>query len=75
MTIADILFLTDKTTLLTIILDFQLVTLARQHFPQILDDVSETGREYSKLMMPSTYSGRVQRDKGALTQKHYQVIK
>ena len=75
MTIADILFLTDKDTLLNIILDFQLVPLIRQYFPQILDDVSETGSKYSKLMMPSSYSGRVQRDKGALTQKHYQVIK
>lgn len=75
MTIADILFLTDKDTLLNIILDFQLVPLIRQYFPQILDDVSETGSEYSRLMMPSSYSGRVQREKGALTQKHYQVIK
>jgi len=75
MTIADILFLTDKDTLLTIILDFQLVPLIRQYFPQILDNDTESGSEYNKLMMPSSYSGRVQRDKGALTQKHYQVIK
>lgn len=75
MTIADILFLTDKDTLLNIILDFQLVPLIRQYFPQILDNDTESGSEYSRLMMPSSYSGRVQRDKGALTQKHYLIIK
>jgi hypothetical protein len=75
MTIADILFLTDKDTLLNIILDFQLVPLIRQYFPQILDNDTESGSEYSRLMMPSSYSGRVQREKGALTQKHYITIK
>lgn len=75
MTIADILFITDKQSLLKIVLEYQLVNLTKIYFPQILDIDTEYGNEYSKLMMPSTYSGRVQRDKGALTQKHYQVLK
>jgi hypothetical protein len=75
MTIADILFLTDKQSLLKIVLDYQLVNLIKIYFPQILDNDTKSVNEYSKLMMPSSYSGRAQRDKGALTQKHYQVIK
>ena len=75
MTIADKLYSTDKDTLLSIIVIYQLDNLCRLYFPQNIVKDTKSVNEYSKLMMPSTYSGRVQRDKGALTQKHYLVIK
>ena len=75
MTIADKLYNTDKDTLLSIIVIYQLDSLCRLYFPQNIVKDTKSVNEYSKLMMPSTYSGRVQRDKGALTQKHYLIIK
>jgi len=75
MTIADMLYIKDRQTLLKIVIRYRLVGLARIYFAQNLAGEEENGSKYSKLMMPSSYSGRVQRDKGALTQKHYQVIK
>jgi hypothetical protein len=75
MTIADMLYNTDRDILFKIIAIYQLKSLCRLYFPQNLAGEEESGSKYSKLMMPSSYSGRVQREKGALTQKHYQVIK
>lgn len=75
MTIADMLYNTDRDILFKIIAIYQLKSLCRLYFPQNLAYEEESGSEYIKLMMPSSYSGRVQREKGALTQKHYQVIK
>ncbi len=75
MTIADMLYIKDRQTLLKIVIRYQLVDIARTYFAQNLAGEGKNGSKYSKLMMPSSYSGRVQRDKGALTQKHYQVIK
>ncbi len=75
MTIADMLYIKDRQTLLKIVIRYRLVDLARIYFAQNLAYEEDYGSKYSKLMMPSSYSGRVQRDKGALTQKHYQVIK
>jgi hypothetical protein len=75
MTIADMLYIKDRQILLKIVIRYRLVDLARTYFAQNLAYEEESGSEYSRLMMPRSYSGRVQRDKGALTQKHYQVIK
>lgn len=75
MTIADILFLTDKQSLLKIVLEYQLVNLTKIYFPQILDIDTEYGNEYTKLMMPTSYSGRVHRENGCITQKHYLIVK
>lgn len=75
MTIADMLYIKDRQILLKIVIRYRLVGLARIYFAQNLAGEEESGSKYSKLMMPSSYSGRVQREKGALTQKHYLIIK
>lgn len=67
MTIAEKLYRTDIHMLKRIIIIYQLDELSRLYFPP--------NAEYSKLMMPSSYTGRVERRKGAVTQPHRQVIR
>lgn len=72
MTIAEKLFQSDSDTLFKIIVLYQLDWLARLYFP---DSLVESAIDISRLMMPSTYSGRTERRGGAITQPHRQVIK
>ena len=72
MTIAEKLFLSDSGTLFEIIVQYQLDWLARLYFP---DNLVESAIDISRLMMPGTYSGRVERRRGAISQPHRQVIK
>lgn len=67
MTIAEKLYRSDTETLKRVIIIYQLDELSRLFFPP--------NTEYSKLMMPGSYSGRVERRRGAVTQAHRQVIR
>lgn len=54
--------------------------LARLYFPDDLVSAQyakedDSTHEYEKLMKPSSYTGRVERRKGAITQPHRPVIK
>lgn len=72
MTIAEKLYTSDPDTLFKLIVIYQLQDLARQYFPKNLVNGSA---DISRLMMPSTYSGRVERCRGAIVQRHREVIK
>ena len=80
MTIAEKLYMNDPDTLFEIIVRYQLERLARLYFSDNLvspQSVKEdyTEQEYIRLMQSSSYTGRVERRRGALTQPHRPVIK
>ena len=80
MTIAEKLYKTDPDTLFKIIVRYQLEKLARLYFPDVLVSIQyaeedDKAQEYSRLMKPSSYSGKVERRNGAITQPHRPVIK
>lgn len=80
MTIAEKLYKTDPDTLFEIIVRYQLEKLARLYFPDVLVSVQyaeedDKAQEYSRLRKPSSYSGKVERRNGAITQPHRPVIK
>lgn len=80
MTIAEKLYRSDPDTLFEIIVRYQLEKLARLYFPDVLVSVQyaeedDKAQEYSRLMKPSSYSGKVERRNGAITQPHRPVIK
>ena len=80
MTIAEKLYRSDPDTLFEIIVRYRLEKLARLYFPDDLVSVQyakedDSTHEYEKLMKPSSYTGRVERHKGAITQPHRPVIK
>jgi|GEM_PF-3373353 len=80
MTIAEKLYRTDPDTLFEIIVRYQLEKLARLYFPDNLvshQHVKEddNAQEYAKLMQSSSYTGKVERRNGAITQPHRPVIK
>lgn len=80
MTIAEKLYRSEPKILFEIIVTYQLEDLARLYFPdkiiptqQIEDD--ENNQEYARLMKPCSYSGRVERRNGAITQRHRGPLK
>jgi hypothetical protein len=80
MTIAEKLYKTDPDTLFEIIVRYQLEKLARLYFPDVLVSVQyaeedDKAQEYSRLMKPSSYSGKVERRNVAIPQPHRPVIK
>lgn len=82
MTIAEKLFNTDPETLFEFIVRYRLEELARLYFPERLEDPQglkaeqeAQEREISRLMQAETYTGRVERQRGALTQAHRPVFK
>lgn len=80
MTIAEKLYKSDPDTLFEIIVRYRLEKLARLYFPDDLVSVQyakedDSTHEYEKLMKPSSYTGKVERRKGAITQPHRPVIK
>ena len=80
MTIAEKLYKSDPDTLLEIIVRYQLEKLARLYFPEMLVSVEyaeaeDKAHEYAQLMKPSSYSGKVERRSGAITQPHRPVVK
>lgn len=78
MTIAEILYKNDPDTLFKIIVIFQLENLARQFFPDHVvskQEIQEDKKDYEGLMMPGTYSGKAERRRGAIVQRHREVIK
>lgn len=82
MTIAEKLYKTDPETLFEFIVRYRLEDLARLYFPERLEDPQglkaeqeAQEREISKLMQAETYTGRVERQMGALTQAHRPVFK
>ena len=72
MTIAEKLFQTDSVTLFQIIVLYQLDWLCRLYFP---DNLVESAIDISRLMMPGTYSGKVERRRGAIVQGHNKAFK
>ncbi len=78
MTIAEILYKNDPDTLFKIIVIFQLENLARLYYPNkvmIQAKLPDDSRVYEDLMMPGTYSGKAERRRGAIVQRHREVIK
>lgn len=82
MTIAEKLFKTDPETLFEFIVRYRLEELARLYFPERLEDPQglkaeeeAQEREITKLMQAEAYTGRVERQRGALTQAHRPVFK
>lgn len=72
MTIAEKLFHSDSDTLFRIIVLYQLDWLCRLYFP---DNLVESAIDISRLMMPGTYSGKVERRRGKIIQAHRRIIK
>lgn len=77
MTVAERLYIGDPETLFKIIVMYQLEGLAKLYFKEmVIDDDSllaqeeEREREYTRLMQPSGYTGRVERKRGKITQPH-----
>jgi len=77
MTVAERLYRSDPETLFNLIVMYQLEWLAKLYFKDmVIDDDSPIAkdeareREYTKLMRPSSYTGRVERRRGAITQPH-----
>ncbi len=80
MTIAEKLYRSDPDTLFEIIVRYQLEKLARLYFLDNLVSTKDTKEDYTKqeyerLMQSSSYTGRVERRNGAITQPHRPVIK
>ncbi len=78
MTIAETLYRTDPDMLFKIIVIYQLEGLARHYFPDCVvskSEIQEDKKEYDALMMPGTYSGKAERRRGAIVQRHREVIK
>ena len=82
MTIAEKLLQSDPKTLFEIIVIYQLEGLARLYFPQHMEDPcgtqrdeEEKEREITSLMKAESYTGRVERRQGALTQTHRTILK
>lgn len=78
MTIAEKLYVSDLDTLFKLIVQYQLVDLARLYFPDkviIQRKFPDDLKVYEDLMRPSAYSGKVERQKGAIIQRHRIVIK
>lgn len=80
MTIAEKLYRSDPDTLFEIIVRYQLEKLARLYFPDNLVSTKDTKEDYTKqeyerLMQSSSYTGKVERRNGAITQPHRPVIK
>jgi hypothetical protein len=82
MTIAEKLYKSDPDTLFEIIVIYQLEDMARLYFPDKLVNPQcfeiedeEREREYMRLMQPSSYTGKVERRRGAIIQPHRVVIK
>lgn len=81
MTIAEILFEKDPKMLFEIIVLYQLEWLARLYFSEMIIDPQSPeaeqeakAREFARLMRPSSYTGRVERRRGAIIQPHRSVI-
>ena len=72
MTIAEKLYTSDPDTLFRIIVIYQLDGLARMYFPE---NLIESATNISKLMMPGTYSGKVERRRGAIVQRHREILR
>jgi len=80
MTIAEKLYRTDPDTLFEIIVRYQLEKLARLYFSENLVTTQAMEEDYTteereRLMRSSTYSGRVEKHHGVITQPHRQIIK
>lgn len=82
MTVAEKLFKDDPKTLFDLIVIYQLEGLAKLYFPENLEDPTgtlrqeeEQEREITRLMKADTYTGRVERRRGAITQSHRSIIK
>lgn len=74
MTIAEKLYESDPDTLFRITVIYQLEDLARLYFPDSVIPKDDS-REYQSLMMPGTYSGKVERRHGAIVQRHMMLLK
>ncbi len=72
MTIAEKLYRSDPDTLFKLIVMYQLEDLARMYFPE---NLIGSATDLSRLMMPGTYSGKAERRRGAIVQRHREVIK
>ena len=78
MTIAETLYRTDPDMLFKIIVIYQLEGLARHYFPDCVvskSEIQEDKKEYEALMMPGSYSGKVERYRRAIVQRHREVFK
>lgn len=82
MTVAEKLYRSDPDTLLKIVVWYQLEGLAKLYFKDMLIDEESPlteeearERELTSLMRPSSYTGKVERRGGAITQPHRPVIK
>lgn len=78
MTIAEKLYVGDPDTLFKLIVQYQLVDLAILYFPDkviIRRKFPDDLKVYEDLMRPSAYSGKVERKRRAITQRHRTVFK
>ena len=75
MSTADKLYTTDRDTLFTLVVIYQLRSIGKLHFPQNMIDDDYEDREIKSLMTHGDYHGRVERVHGNITQKHQLVIK
>lgn len=74
MTIAEKLYITDIQTLIDIAVIYQLDWITKLYIPA-LTEIIEDDTTYERLMLPSAYSGKVERRHGAITQPHRLVVK
>ena len=78
MTIAEKLYVSDPDTLFKLIVQYQLVDLAILYFPDkviIRRKFPDDLKVYEDLMRLSAYSGKVERKRRAITQRHKTVFK
>lgn len=82
MTVAESLYRSDPETLYKIMVMYQLEWLAKLYFRDMfieeespLTEEEEREREITRLMKPSSYTGKVERRRGARTQPHRTIIK
>ena len=78
MTIAEKLYVSDPDTLFKLIAQYQLVDPAILYFPDkviIRRKFPDDLKVYEDLMRPSAYSGKVERKRRAITQRHRTVFK
>ena len=73
MTIAEILFLKDMQTLIDIAVIYNLDWITKLYIPALTEVIEDD--TYERLMMPSTYSGKVERRHGAIVQRHMTPLK
>lgn len=74
MTIADILYLKDIQTLIDIVVIYRLDWITKLYIPA-LTEIIEDDTTYERLMMPGAYTGRTERRRGAVVQRHREVLK